>query len=80
MKPNSLLFSRLLLLSFPSFAQQQTYCNPINLDYGYTPVPNFSEWGRYRSTADPVIVNFKGTFILFSTHQWGYWTRAKRLS
>ncbi len=55
-------------------AQQSTYCNPIDLDYGYTPIPNFSEWGRHRATADPVIVNFKGTFILFSTNQWGYWT------
>ena len=55
-------------------AQQKTYCNPINLDYGYTPIPNFSEWGRHRATADPVIVNFKGDFILFSTNQWGYWT------
>lgn len=55
-------------------AQQQTYCNPINIDYGYTPIPNFSEWGRHRATADPVIVNFKGDFILFSTNQWGYWT------
>lgn len=52
---------------------QTTYCNPINLDYGYTPIPNFSEWGRHRATADPVIVNYKGTFILFSTNQWGYW-------
>lgn len=25
-------------------------------------------------TADPVIVNFKGDFILFSTNHWGYWT------
>jgi xylan 1,4-beta-xylosidase len=55
-------------------AQLQTYCNPINLDYGYTPIPNFSEWGRHRATADPVIVNYKGDFILFSTNQWGYWT------
>jgi xylan 1,4-beta-xylosidase len=64
----------LLLCGSNAFAQQQTYCNPINIDYGYTPIPNFSEWGRHRATADPVIVNFKGTFILFSTNQWGYWT------
>lgn len=68
----------LLFFAFQTFslvqAQQQTYCNPINLDYGYTPIPNFSEWGRHRATADPVIVNFKGNFILFSTNQWGYWT------
>lgn len=45
----------------------------MNLDYGYTPIPNFSEWGRHRATADPVIVNYKGDYYLFSTNQWGYW-------
>jgi xylan 1,4-beta-xylosidase len=54
-------------------AQQKTYCNPLNIDYGYTPIPNFSEWGRHRATADPVIVNYKGDYYLFSTNQWGYW-------
>lgn len=58
----------------PGFSQKQTtYCNPMNLDYGYTPIPNFSEWGRHRATADPVIVNYKGDYYLFSTNQWGYW-------
>jgi hypothetical protein len=52
---------------------QRTYCNPMNLDYGYTPIPNFSEWGRHRATADPVITYFKGDYYLFSTNQWGYW-------
>lgn len=71
-----IIFSLCLVMqAFSSlFAQNQTYCNPINLDYGYTPIPNFSEWGRHRATADPVIVNFKGTYVLFSTNQWGYWT------
>lgn len=54
-------------------AQQKTYCNPINIDYGFTPIPNFSEAGRHRATADPVIVFFKGDYYLFSTNQWGYW-------
>ena len=54
-------------------AQQKTYCNPVNIDYGYTPIPNFTQWGRHRATADPVIVNYKGDFYLFSTNQWGYW-------
>lgn len=54
-------------------AQQKTYCNPVNIDYGYTPIPNFSEWGKHRATADPVIVNYKGDYYLFSTNQWGYW-------
>ena len=63
----------LLALTLPAFAQQKTYCNPVNIDYGYTPIPNFSEWGRHRATADPVIVNYKGDYFLFSTNQWGYW-------
>lgn len=64
----------LMLLSFCAVhAQQKTYCNPINIDYGYTPIPNFSEWGRHRATADPVIVTYKGDYYLFSTNQWGYW-------
>jgi xylan 1,4-beta-xylosidase len=68
-----LSFWMLLLLSIESTAQQKTYCNPINIDYGYTPIPNFSTWGRHRATADPVIVNYKGDYYLFSTNQWGYW-------
>lgn len=68
-----LLFICLLAFNNLSFGQQKTYCNPINIDYGYTPIPNFSEWGRHRATADPVIVNYKGQYFLFSTNQWGYW-------
>ncbi|MCX6316514.1 MAG: family 43 glycosylhydrolase [Bacteroidetes bacterium] len=66
-------FILLVLFVQPVRAQQKTYCNPINIDYGYTPIPNFSEWGRHRATADPVIVNYKGEYYLFSTNQWGYW-------
>lgn len=68
-----ILFFLFLLLSIVSDAQQKTYCNPIDIDYGYTPIPNFSEWGRHRATADPVIANYKGDYYLFSTNQWGYW-------
>lgn len=57
-----------------------TYCNPINLDYGYTPIPNFTEWGKHRATADPVIVNYKGDYYLFSTNQWGYWWSSDMLN
>ncbi|MBK9014550.1 MAG: hypothetical protein IPM82_10970 [Saprospiraceae bacterium] len=59
--------------SFPFFAQQKTYCNPTNIDYGYTPYESFAAWGKHRATADPVIVNYKGDFYLFSTNQGGYW-------
>lgn len=69
-----ILFSVLgIWMAFAVYAQPKTYCNPINIDYGYTPIPNFSEWGRHRATADPVIVNYKGDLYLFSTNQWGYW-------
>jgi hypothetical protein len=54
-------------------AGEKTYCNPINLDYGYTPIPDFTQWGRHRATADPAMVTYKGDYYLFSTNQWGYW-------
>lgn len=79
MRPSSLLLYLLLIIQnvfsqvSPLGHRGLTYCNPINLDYGYTPIPNFSEWGRHRATADPVIVNYKGDYYLFSTNQWGYW-------
>ena len=67
------LFLFLVSVTFVSFSQQQTYCNPINIDYGYCPIPNFVEQGKHRATADPVITFFKGDYYLFSTNQWGYW-------
>ncbi len=68
-----ILFACAIFFLSDTTAQQKTYCNPINIDYGYTPIPNFSTWGRHRATADPVIVNYKGEYYLFSTNQWGYW-------
>lgn len=62
-----------LLLLSTSMEAQKTYCNPLNLDYGYCPIPNFTESGKHRATADPVIVLYKGDYYLFSTNQWGYW-------
>jgi len=68
-----LLFILIVIFFTNTNAQQKTYCNPINIDYGYCPIPNFVTQGKHRATADPVIVNFKGNFFLFSTNQWGYW-------
>jgi len=70
----------LLLFVFKTHAQQKTYCNPINIDYGYTPIPAFAQWGKHRATADPVIVNYKGDYYLFSTNQWGYWWSSNMLN
>jgi hypothetical protein len=69
------LFIILLLLSGITvmFSQQKTYCNPINIDYGYCPIEPFVKQGKHRATADPVITFFKGKYYLFSTNQWGYW-------
>tara|TARA_R110000868_G_scaffold100301_4_gene275895 strand:- start:177 stop:1934 length:1758 start_codon:yes stop_codon:yes gene_type:complete len=68
------LIALLLFISFQaSIAQQKTYCNPINVDYGYTPFDVFSKQGKHRATADPVIVNFRNKYFLFSTNQEGYW-------
>lgn len=82
---NKTFSSRLLIIFFVcstsyASAQQKTYCNPVNIDYGYTPIPNFTEWGKHRATADPAIVNYKGDFYLFSTNQWGYWWSSDMLN
>ena len=63
----------IVLLGVLGFSQQQTYCNPINIDYGYTPFERFAANGKHRATADPVIVNFQDKLFLFSTNQEGYW-------
>ena len=74
MKKSILLFILSgLCYSVTAQNKQNTYCNPMNLDYGFTPIPNFAEWGRHRATADPVIVNYKDEYYLFSTNQKGYW-------
>lgn len=74
---NKALFTFVSLLAaicgLPAEAQQRTYCNPVNIDYGYCPIPDFTAQGRHRATADPVIVHYKGDFYLFSTNQTGYW-------
>lgn len=69
----NLLFAMFVFWYTGSFAQQKTFCNPINIDYGYTPFEVFSKQGKHRATADPVIVNFKNSYFLFSTNQEGYW-------
>lgn len=66
-------FIVLMMIGLAVRSQQTTYCNPINIDYGYCPIPNFTEWGKHRATADPVIVVYKDDYYLFSTNQWGYW-------
>jgi hypothetical protein len=80
MREMKFLLLFLLLVCLAPASAQTTYCNPLNIDYGYSPIPNFSEWGRHRATADPVIVNYKGDYYLFSTNQWGYWWSKEMLN
>lgn len=76
----TILATLLLFTCVKINAQQKTYCNPVNVDYGYTPYESFTAWGKHRATADPVIVNYKGDYYLFSTNQAGYWYSSDMLN
>ena len=47
---------------------QQTFCNPLNISYRFTP-----DKPSRRAAADPVIVLFKDNYYLFATASGGYW-------
>lgn len=51
----------------------KSYCNPLNLDYGFSPYANSGANSRHRATADPAIIVYHGEYFLFSTNQVGYW-------
>ncbi|MDR1918156.1 MAG: xylosidase, partial [Tannerellaceae bacterium] len=54
-----------------------TYCNPLNISYNFRArIGDVTQNGAFRSTADPMIVVFKGEYYLFSTNQSGfYWSK-----
>jgi hypothetical protein len=58
--------------TFAQVNQNQTYCNPINLDYTYA-IYNANEGLSYRSGADPAMVKFRGEYYMFVTRSMGYW-------
>ena len=64
-----LIFS---ILAFTQDTEQQTYCNPVNLDYTYM-IYNAHSDLSYRSGADPAIVKFKNEYYMFVTRSMGYW-------
>jgi len=49
-----------------------TYCNPINIGYNYVVENHNGIPISRRSTADPVIIPYKGDYYLFATNQAGY--------
>jgi hypothetical protein len=62
-----------ILVGFGSTSsKQKTYCNPLNLDYAYSAIPDHNPV-KHRTTADPVIALFQDKYFLFSTNQHGYW-------
>ncbi len=71
------LFLLLLALGSPALAlaqdmRQDTYCNPLNIDYTYM-IYNSDKDISYRSGADPVVVRFRGEYYMFVTRSNGYW-------
>lgn len=63
-------FFILLLCQWSLKAQQQTWCNPINIDYTYA--TRFDSLS-YRSGADPAVVSFRNEYYMFVTRALGYW-------
>jgi xylan 1,4-beta-xylosidase len=49
-----------------------TYCNPLDVDYRYNSDRRHTT-ASYRSGADPVIINHKGSYNLFATNSGGWW-------
>jgi xylan 1,4-beta-xylosidase len=60
MKKVKIFFTLLFLPVAFTYAQVKTFCNPINIDYGFAGPDE-------RHAADPVIVLFKDKYYLFDT-------------
>lgn len=54
------------------YTQQNTYCNPLNIDYTYM-IYNAHRDISYRSGADPAVVRFRNEYYMFVTRSMGYW-------
>ena len=53
-----------VLLTISGFAQKEkTFCNPVNLNYRFQ--------SSYREAADPVMMVYKGKYMLFASHSGG---------
>ncbi|MDR2810895.1 MAG: family 43 glycosylhydrolase [Tannerellaceae bacterium] len=61
----------------PKDDHPSTYCNPLNINYNFRArIEDVTQNGSFRSTADPMIVVYKGEYYLFSTNQSGfYWSK-----
>lgn len=59
-------------VSKAQFSRNNTWCNPINIDYTYM-IYNSHLDISYRSGADPAVVEFRGEYYMFVTRSMGYW-------
>ena len=60
------------LLPVAQNLRNDTYCNPLNVDYTYM-IYNSAKNTSYRSGADPAVVEFRGEYYMFVTRTHGYW-------
>lgn len=51
-------------------ASPKTFCNPLNLDYRFMVIDGGE---GIREAADPVVVSYKGNYLLFASKSSGYW-------
>ncbi|HRR92954.1 MAG TPA: hypothetical protein P5348_03125, partial [Bacteroidales bacterium] len=49
--------------------KERTFCNPLNLNYRF----QYSADVSYREAADPTLIRYKESYILFVSHSGGYW-------
>jgi hypothetical protein len=57
----------------PKNDHPHTFCNPVNISYNFEFYNNnVRPSGSFRSSADPMLVNYKGEYFLFSTNQAGF--------
>ena len=68
------IFSALTTMqeSGAQYTMQETYCNPINIDYTYAIYDSHQD-KSYRSGADPAVVDFRNEYYMFVTRSMGYW-------
>ncbi len=59
--------------SFSGQGNDQTYCNPIDIDYSYMSHYRSRFDLSYRSGADPAVIRFKDRYYMFVTRSHGYW-------
>jgi hypothetical protein len=68
---NIFLLCLLLSISFYAYSQkaidENTFCNPLNLNY------SFATGGSFREAADPVCIVFQDDYYIFASKSGGYW-------